>query len=282
MTYHRLKIQKHTKPKKISPKKIFFLGLFLLLIAELAYFILFWPGWQIKEIKISFEQYSMLKQEDILLVVNQALSKNIFICSVSDIKASLIKAFPQIKEIEIKKIISPEFVQQNKGSFLEIRILERKSEAIWCQANASSTASVLQIKQCFYLDKQGVVYQQAPIMEGRLVLSIYDFRAVDIELGKQIISQQMTDFILEIKEKLPRILNSLESSDGLGISYLEINSLQELIVHTSEKWQIYMTLQQSADKQLEILKRALNDQIKQSRKSIKYIDLRIENRAYYQ
>ena len=130
--------------------------------------------------------------------------------------------------------------------------------------------------ECFYIDEQGIAFEQAPQTSGSLVLLIKDYSEREYRLRKEIFEQRIVNFISQVKQGLL----------GTGLIALDFNILsfppKDLKVMTSEGWYILFDLERDIKSQLSGLKAALEEKIsEEERKNLEYVDLRIENRIYY-
>jgi hypothetical protein len=128
---------------------------------------------------------------------------------------------------------------------------------------------------CFYFNKDGIIFKDAPMTSGSLIIIIQDYSNRNYELGNQILEKSFIDIILEINK-------NLFSEIGLKILSFSINSypIEELKAITNEGWYVLFSLKRDIKNQLLVLKVGLNEKIK-DRTNLQYVDLRIENRIYY-
>lgn len=128
---------------------------------------------------------------------------------------------------------------------------------------------------CFYFNKDGIIFRDAPQTSGSLINLIKDYSSKDYKLGDKILDKSITDIILQIRDDL---LGKI----GLRVSSFDIESypVEKLRVVTNESWYILFNLKRDIKSQLLALKVALDEKI-QNRMSLEYVDLRIENRIYY-
>lgn len=128
---------------------------------------------------------------------------------------------------------------------------------------------------CFYLNKDGIIFKDAPKTSGSLVMMIKDYSERDYKLGDKILDKSLLDILLQTKEEL-------FSKIGIKAASFDIESIpvETLRVVTSESWYILFSLERNMKNQLLALKAALDEKI-QNRMNLQYIDLRIENRIYY-
>lgn len=283
------KLKKDSYPKRSLEtgkfrKTILFFAWTLFLILVLSYILLFSPLFEIKEIEFS-GNYA-INENDILGTLNDFLYKkiliffdynNIFLAQKNKLVTVLTDEFSQIQSIKIKKNI----VEKN----IFIEITERKEIGIYCQGELAATDSVDQqepIPQevktgaCYYIDQYGVIFEQAPQTSGTLILVINDLSSKNVEIGCSVINQKLLKELVDLREYLTKQL-SLKAIDFV----IETSVLKELRINTNEGWYILFDPSRSLLDQAENLRLVLEEKIKDERKSLKYIDLRIENRAYY-
>ena len=247
--------------RKIRGILILICSLFLILVA--GFFLL--PIFKIKAIEISGNKE--VKTEEIKNNLNY---KNIFLATESRIKSDLLKKFPLILKLEVKRNLIKRKI--------EINIKEREKFGIICRAEKikEENIEIDQTKNCFYIDKQGVIFGEAPQTSGSLIVLIKDYSQRDYEVGEKIFEENIMNFIIETKEFLLSEIN-------LKILDFDILSFpaDDLKAVTNEGWYILFNLQKSAKDQLSALKAVLDERVKDKRKDLQYADLRIENRVYY-
>jgi len=302
-------IKRHRKKKKIktpSVKWIFLRGAFFCLFLGLIYFFFFTSVWDIQGIKIEpvgelvylqplqieekIEKGLEARKIYRLFGIGQFLSpKNIFLIPTQSLKEMLLENFPEIGTVSLRKNFRP--LQ------LEVKIKERERIGVWCaveyrpvkenkEAVATSTEEEISvnqnervIKECFYLDKTGVIYRPAPLIKGGLVLNIYSQPAKHYQIRERVVPLEIIDFILAIKKGLPEI--KFTSDFSLETVDFEIISQEDLKVTTNLGWQIYFNPVYSPQKQLKALEAVLKEEVKEAYRSLEYLDLRIEGRVYY-
>lgn len=228
--------------------RYFFIPFFILL---LVYIFLFSPIFRIQALEMSGN-----KEVNTEHIKNNFDYKNIFLYTKDKIEKDLIQKFPKISNIEISKNL----IKRT----LKLNIEERERLGIVCKE-----------EKCFYIDKQGFIFEDAPQTSGSLILLIKDFSQREYSLGDQIFEEKIINSIYEIRE-------SIFPETGIRVLELNIASLPaiELKAMTNEGWYILFDLTRDIKTQLLSLKAALQEKIK-DRKGLEYVDLRIENRIYY-
>ncbi|MEK7562132.1 MAG: cell division protein FtsQ/DivIB [Patescibacteria group bacterium] len=278
MSYRR----KHIKNKihKITPKKsilrrpIFWIFvLFLILFIAAVYFYLFYSGFQIKNIIISGNV--KVQSEDIENLVSysinkkliglggwNAMSKSIFLTNPPELQSLILKTFPMIETV---------LVEKNFPQNISLQINERKPIAVFCPSTSSGQAS----DQCFFIDKNGVVFEEIQnTSQDMPILSqmIDDKKAF---VGENAIGKDVMNVILKIEK-------NLKDNFQINIKEAFLSNPFRLDVKTSENWQVYFNLSSDTDLQITKLNSLLKDEISQKeRTSLQYIDLRYKDRAYY-
>jgi hypothetical protein len=284
------------KRKKSPLKKIFFGGLFFCLLAGLVYFAIWSPYLWVEKIEVKGAK--SVPVPEIKKIAQEKLSeklwrlipqKSIVLAPINQIKENILNQFSEIREVDVYREVP---------NFLGIKIEERESIGIWCQVEyqeiekaATSTEIVEEevlshqeikperkINQCFYIDKEGIIFKDSPLIRGSLIVNIYSARA-SARLRDKVISPEIINFILTVRKSLPEIKTAFGSlSEAVDF---EVISFEDLRVATSLGWQIYFNPAYSVDSQLSTLAIVLEKEIKQAVDSLEYVDLRIEGRVYY-
>lgn len=237
--------------------RYFFVLFFILL---LVYIFLFSPIFRIQTLEISGN-----KEVNTESVKNNFDYKNIFLYTKHKIEKDLVQKFPKISNIEISKDLIKRIIK--------LEINERERLGIVCKTKIENEEE--QMGKCFYIDKQGFIFEDAPQTSGSLILLIKDFSQREYSLGGQIFEEKTINSIYGIRENI---------FPETGIKILDFNiasfPVVELKAMTNEGWYILFELEGDIKKQLTSLKAALQEKIK-NRESLEYVDLRIENRIYY-
>lgn len=244
-------------------KGVFVLILLLFLIGT--YILFFSPLFKIRAIEILGNRE--IKAEEIR---NNFSYKNIFLFTKERIKKDLIVKFPKISKLEIEK----DFLKRK----IDLKIEERKRRAIICQATETEKAGEEEsIGKCFYIDNQGVIFENAPKTSGSLILLIKDYSGENFSLRQDVFKKDFMNYILEIKNDLV-----LETNIKILDFRVFSHPVKDLEVMTREGWVIIFDLHRNIKNQILSLKAALNEEInKEEIENLEYIDLRIENRIYY-
>jgi len=164
--------KKAQKRKRASRIKLYFLFLLLaLLLVGIFYLAAYSSVFKIKDIII--ENNKFLKNDEILIGLRQKVLsapfggqagfENLLAWPSGHVKISN----PAILDVNIKK----EWFKR----IIKVEVNERERFAIWC---------TFQAKNCYWIDKQGYVFADAPVTEGSLVFTILDpeWRRIDLSV----------------------------------------------------------------------------------------------------
>ncbi len=296
------------KKKKKSFKKFVFLGLFFCLAGAVVYFLVWSPFFWVGEIRIEAVgskepiYYSFAEIEEITegILENKLFyfipQKSIVLASVEKIEKDILERFPEIKIANVSK---------KAPSILEIEIEERKGIGVWCQVKddagesrqgqpfaeglplscdedaseeCPSKEEEKKIKDCFKIDRDGVIYRESPLISGNLVLNIYSVNS-SAKIRDEVIPPKTMHFILTAKEELSKI-KTAERNFPAVVNF-EFVSVEELKAKTVQGWWIYFNPSISVNSQINTLRVVLDNEIKDNLSSLEYIDLIIEGRVYY-
>ena len=98
----------------------------------------------------------------------------------------------------------------------------------------------------------------------------------DFLINESAIVPAAVQFLLFLQEKIPAKTN-------VNISFAELDKDGGVVnLITTEGWRIIMDRQNDWEKQMQVLTIFLRDKIKDKRNNLHYIDVRYENRSYYQ
>jgi cell division protein FtsQ len=245
MMRKRLRIK---KKKPFFKKTIFWISIFSILILTGTFCIIFFSNiFKIKGIEILGVE--RIQKEDFKKFLEGKIeAKNIFLINLDPIKNGILKNFPQISSLEIKRKFP---------STLVFKISERKEVAAFCQK-----------EDCYLIDKEGIVFERGD-GQGNLKIERENF-GDEIKPGDRVIEKEILEKILEISKKIE-----------FGIEKVSIISEDNLHFKTSQGFEIFIDPQKDIDWQLTKLKVALENAIpKEKIGELEYIDLRFGNFAY--
>lgn len=251
-------------------------------------------GWQISDFEISgsdaFTAGEIQQALARILAGNYALiapKSSFFLINSESVQKQLLAAYPKLRHVTVNK----EF-----PNHLKISLSDRTLWGVVCKdpnvfgtqivQNASSTEVSLivplpspeatpAVLECFYIDDQGVAYERAPDITGTLILRIH----MDTErslLGTKVFDQHRID-------RLQYILMTMEQATNDRIVGVEISSKvpSELRLKTGTGYQLYVNWDDDLQGVKKILERVMNEEIKDKRKKLEYVDLRFGNKVFY-
>ncbi|TSC59640.1 MAG: Uncharacterized protein LiPW15_660 [Parcubacteria group bacterium LiPW_15] len=166
------------------------------------------------------------------------------------------KFLPQVKSMDV--------VKRYWSKKIEIRVVERKPYGIWCMGTEAP--------ECFWFDGDGYIFKRGLSTEGNIIKSVSDLSGRKLGLGNRVLGE---DFFPNLKSAF----DVLEAS-GIGTRSVELKdlALQEVAAKTAEGPLIYFSLRFSAANFLDLLETLKGTK---AFSKLQYIDLRIQNRAYY-
>ena len=144
---------------------------------------------------------------------------------------------------------------------INITVQERERLGIWC----------IDGENCYWLDGDGVVFEEAPATEGSLILKVYDSQTADLRLGFPVIEDRFIN-------NLTGILKNLGKLDAAIRKISLDRKLQELKVETYEGADILFSIRFDPAPNIESFQKLFETL---DLRKIDYVDLRIDNRIYY-
>ncbi len=186
--------------------------------------------------------------------------RNIFLFSAASAERVLQKNFPRIETVHIVK----KFFQRA----ITATITERQPAGITCGKTENAP--------CFYFDKNGIVFDSAPIITGATVLLVKDDGLPPPSaLPLAHYTKSAIIFMQDAKQAAYDIA-------GVTIaSYSFLNEYGDIEAVTLNGYTILFTMERDFSPQVRVVKNLLTLEIKERVSKLDYIDLRVENRAYY-
>ncbi len=213
--------------------------------------------------KILIEGNIVLKEEEIKLTVLNSINgkyfyifpkDNILIIPKKKIEENLLSGFSRLKRVSLS-IDMPDIL------FLKIK--ERKPSSLFCQE-----------ENCAFLDENGFIFEKSPFFSKGVFIKFEDAEnSVLVSDRKQLLPEIQYKNLIEFAE--------LASKENIKIYkiVLDKNGLYKL--YTSEIWYIILNSENESETAFENLKTVLEEQIKDKRDKLEYIDLRLENKIFY-
>ena len=262
-----LHLYNHKLQKKKRMRHLIYASFSLLMICLFFYTLFFSDRFSIKDIKI-FGAESI--PEDLLKAeIAGALdmrsfvflkNTNIFAMPSDFLRDELKVKFPKIKTVLVEKNIF-------KREVLFV-IAEREATGITCKNDDGNP--------CFYFDSEGVIFNSSPVILGAQVLKIID-DAIN------------TDMILPNHKYLESqiwligfLKNKALAQNNITLRYFSfLNNHGDISAETTQGFKIFFNSQIVPAEQIKVLGGILDKEIKDQTSNLDYIDLRVENRAYY-
>lgn len=238
-------------------------------LATAVYFLVFFSGFFVSEIKISGNQ-KISTQALSQLVENNVLhkfvdfgwvkiySKSIFLVNTKAISKEAVKNFPAIEKIIVKR---------HFFKTISVDIQERSPIGVFCNKN----------EDCFLVDASGVIFEAVNNIPENTFIVRQEVSDNLPMLGEQAVDKNILASIAKAEK-------SLKDNYGVNIVQAVISSPIRLDLTTSEGWKVYLSTEAGADinAQLSNMLLLLGGEITPAiRENLEYIDLRYKNRAYY-
>ncbi|QQG45156.1 MAG: FtsQ-type POTRA domain-containing protein [Candidatus Sungiibacteriota bacterium] len=253
---------------KKAPKIAGVSVLFILLVSSLFYLARL-PNWQVANFSFSglktLDQNMLQKKVMKILEGNYALiipKRSFFFVNSDKLSKAVLNDFPNIQSVSVTKKF-PDSVK--------IAVEERELWGIFCAKAVKKDVAA----QCVYVDKTGFAYEQAPDSAGFLITRI-NTEGFSPEVPSQILEPPLTERMLFLAEELRKNL-------GLEVIGYELSKKvpREIWVVTSEGFKIYFNKDDDWVNAFRVLKTVLDEEIKDKRPQLDYIDLRFGNKVFY-
>ena len=223
------------------------------------------PFFKITEIKIPHNDIVANGDVKQLIANNRPfnLGQNLLMLNTGALRANLAANFSEITDIVVKKELFHSLI---------INFNKRISLGLWCHPAGDQPQS----GKCYYFDKEGIIFKEAPQTEGALILKITNFGQKEAQLGKQVLNRDLLNFIVGFNEKVEKI-------EKLKIKEFKIQPAPnvDLEAVTGAGWSIYLDSAQNPALAAANLLTVLEEALKNKINNLSYIDLRISSRIFY-
>jgi cell division septal protein FtsQ len=199
-------------------------------------------------------------EASIRTISESSMKKNILFVPTDQVEQKILHDVPQVRDIHI--------LRKLPGT-LKIIVQEKKPALLLVSGGSY-----------YFVDAEGIAYENASldVLPGVVLPTVKNSDSLaKVTLGTNAVEGSFVDFITEAQKKLPEIAHA-------QIAEMRIPSLATREVHflLDRNWKILMDTTRSAEGQLDILSRLLEDTIPdEEQQTLEYIDLRIPNRVYY-
>ncbi len=199
-------------------------------------------------------------QESVRALSQDSTGKNILFISTEQLEQKILHDVPQVRDVHI--------LRKLPGT-LKIIVQEKKPALLLVSGGSH-----------YFVDAEGIAYENASldVLPGVVLPTVKNSDSLaEVTLGTNAVDASFVNFMMEVQAKLPEITHA-------QIAEMRIPSLATREVHflLDRNWKILMDTTRSAEDQLDILGRLLEDTITtEEQQTLQYIDLRIANRVYY-
>ena len=267
---HHVSVHDHLRQKRAhkQKKRLILYSSFFISIFIGFFYVLFFSGYcDVRSIAVSGTE--TIQADAVRAVVAIAFdersmfifsNKNFLFFPTHETARMVKEKFPAIDSIDVSRKIW--------GAKVVVAIVERKPVGILC--------GKLEQDACMYFDKGGVVFVVAPRIVGASVLRIEEESLGDITgVPAQKYSADAISFVTTAKRQVGE-------KTGITVeTFMFLNEYGDVEARTQEGFLILFSMKQDAELQAQILKNLLAAEIKDQALNLEYIDLRVENRAYY-
>ena len=238
--------------------------------------------WRVENIEIS--ETNVVSEDMVRSIARQKLTGNYFfvysrgnsyLFPKKDIEQALLETFPRLESVHIKRI---------DNNTIGIIATERKPYALWCGAQFDIEKD--QSKNCWFVDKDGFVFDSAPIFPSGIYIEFYS-ELVEKNIGEHLRSTLPTNRFA-FADKFSGILR-----DNIGRPFrilVKENGEFEITIHTSAEHPFLdgVTIRFKEDSQPEYLLKNLLSSIPAKfpentalKKKLLYIDMRFGSKVIF-
>ena len=192
--------------------------------------------------------------------VNQELSShplwhNLTILDTRALRRDILSTGPQLADVTIRR-------QWPAG--LNLIVTERKPNLIWSTGGKR-----------YLLDGQGVIITPAGDDNGSKLVTVEDTTGLGVKVGQKVVPAAFVAFCGEL-------INQVPAQTGLAIKELQVPETTSEVYLMTPTYYIKFDTTRSATSEVGDLVRVLAQLKRQNKSPAQYIDLRVEDRAYYQ
>ena len=271
--------------------KIFFIVLLIFSFLSLVYWFLFLsPRLQIKEITIKGFNQDFSKKIELILKQNNLRFTPFLIYEIfpqyiennksyisfiySDLKNFILKQHPEIEEMDMDLDI--------KKGILTVNIKQRVIDFLLCNQyetvllNQDESVLLKEDRDCYYMDKNGVIFEKALETQGSFINQIVFLKAEKRFLGDEVISRDKL-------EKLDKIFILAKSEESpISIDFLEIKEedFSSLKIVVNKGFYIFYNLSDDFSEVLKIIVGIKEQKTDNDFSNLEYIDCRYLPKVY--
>lgn len=252
--------------RKRRRKKIIFRVFLLLLVLVSVVFaagvgLFFVDKFKIK--RVAVEGNSVLSEGEIRQKIEKTMSENFwgiiprnrfFSFPGDKVKSNLISVFGRLDSVEIKK--------ENPSTII-VSVSEREPVSILCVEGS---------KDCFFIDKTGLIFEEAPFFSSGVFVRFSDLRREKSSFGQVLVDKETLERLFGFVDKVGPFfqITDIYLEDG-GVYRLQDESDTQIILGKKDDWSL-------AFSNLETFLRDYRDG---KYPSFEYIDMRFGNKVFY-
>lgn len=266
--------------RRIKRRRIF-VKIFLFFMAVIMFFsgissLFYISKFRVK--KVLIEGNLKTNSEQISAIINSVLDKkylkilpydNIFITPKETIKKEVLESLTRVNLVSIDR---------DFPDSLLIKIGERKPVALFCGNHLEESGGKDEFDapdKCIFLDKNALAFENAPIFSNNLYVRFFydNLNKNEITLGGKIIDKNKFDNLI-------KFIGLLDQND---IKIIKVILQEEDIyqLFTNEGWYIILNKDNTSLGYLNNLIVSLDNQIKDNRSNLEYIDIRFGSKIFY-
>lgn len=247
-------------------RRFYFFGALAAVVVIASVYFLFFSGlFDVRGIEVSGVE--VITQSEVQAVVGELFHEaslfvlphtNMLLFSSPAAADHVRAAFPRIADVSVKKRFWTRVIS--------IAISERHPAGVSC---------VKATERCVYFDTSGIVFASAPTIASASLLRIEESDLRGSQFPYEQYTQELVEFVATAKKQMQ------EKAHATIISFSFMNGYGDVEARTQEGYVIFLNTAQGAEEQAQIFKNIIATEIKDKMPALEYIDLRVENRAYY-
>ena len=222
--------------------------------------------------KISVDGVSTLTRDEVVAVIHSGFEgnyfgvlprTNFFLVRSGRVAEELVQAFPVIRSIQVTKTFPDR---------MGITIVER---TLWGIACNDLQAVPDKTPECAYIDDSGFAYERSPASYGSLIIRVRNDLEHEAVPGQLLEPSFVTDAIA--------MRTAVERTIGARIVTYEFSSKlpREITLETAEGFKIIFPRGVDIDATATVLKRVFEQEIKNKRSRLDYVDVRFGNKVFF-
>ncbi|MDO8492332.1 MAG: FtsQ-type POTRA domain-containing protein [bacterium] len=163
---------------------------------------------------------------------------------------------------------------------ISVNVTERKPSALWCGDIYQKDEIKPELENCFYLDKTGFIFAEAPGFSGNYYIRFYGLVSTSTSpiIGQSFVSQPNFKLLTFLTDKMKK--------DGFVITRIVISEDNLVEAYLEGRGKLWLSSVQDLEKQINNFETLVNSEDfkgrdKDGNLKFNYIDLRFENKLFY-